>query len=56
MKWNTKVHIFQFVIVTIGLIQLLNNAIIMGLFSVSIAVYLVVALENSGCDFDNCDA
>ena len=54
MKWNTKVHILQFVIITIALIQLLNNAIIMALFSV-IIVYLVGALENSGCDFDNGD-
>lgn len=52
IKWNTNVHILQFVIITIGLIQLLNNAKIMALFSVSI-VYLIGALKNSGCDFDN---
>ena len=52
MKWNTIVHVLQFIVVIIGLIQLLNNAIFMALLSV-IIVYLVGALENSGCDFEN---
>lgn len=55
MKWNTKIYIIQMIVVIIGLIQLLNNAIIMAMLSVFI-VYIIGALENSGCDIDNNDA
>ena len=34
MKWNTKINIAQLSITTIGLVQLLNNAILMAILFV----------------------
>ena len=45
MKRNTKVHILQAVLATVGLIQLLEGAIFMGLLSI-MAIYPIGALEN----------
>jgi len=45
IKWNTKIHFVQMVLITIGLLQLLQNAIFMGLVSI-LLVYPIGALEN----------
>lgn len=45
MKRNTKVHILQFLLATVGLIQLLESAFFMALISI-MAIYPVGALEN----------
>ena len=47
MKWNTKIHILQMVLATVGLIQLLESAFFMGLLSI-MAIYPIGALENGG--------
>jgi len=47
MKQNTKIHIIQAVLASVGLIQLLEGAYFMGLLSI-MAIYPIGALENGG--------
>lgn len=54
MKWNTKINLVQIMFATIGMIQLLEGAIIMALLSV-LVVWMLGALENSGYDFTEAD-
>ena len=47
IRWNTKLHILQITVATIGMVQLLNEAYFMALLSVMI-FYGIGTCENGG--------
>ena len=45
MKRNTKIHILQLLLATVGMVQLLESAFFMALISIMV-IYPIGALEN----------